>query len=79
MISNKELFSQLRNGDEWCSCNMTKEVYHGIDFELREQMTLDVRQTNNDFRGDPIHIELMAKLSKAKKYIRDYEFKKNHG
>ncbi len=79
MLSNKEFFEQLREKEEWCNCFMTKEVYYGIDFELRQQIVLnEVRQMNNLFSTDEKHRELSKRLSKAKQDLRNYEFEINH-
>jgi hypothetical protein len=58
---------------------MTKEIYNGIDFELKEQIVLnEVRQKNKELEQDENYINLVKKVSKAKKELRNYEFDKNH-
>jgi len=75
MISNKDFFEQLREGDEYLNCSMTKEVYNGIDFELRQLMTDPViYKKNNDFEHDETHKKLMIEKSKLNKKIMNYEY-----
>lgn len=79
MISNKDFFEQLREGDEYLNCFMTKEVYNGIDFELRQLMTDPIiRQKNKDFDNDENHKKLMIEKSKIDTKIRNYEYDLNH-
>jgi len=79
MKSAKEFFEELREGDEYLSLLSTKEVYNGIDFELRERMVVNtVRQKNSSFANDENHKKLILKVSKAKKELRNYEFEQNH-
>ena len=79
MKGSKEFFEELQEGQEWCNCFMTKEVYNGIDFELKEQIVLNsVRQHNDMFKDDEHHKKLIAKKRKANKELMDYEFKINH-
>lgn len=79
MMSSKEFFEELREGDEYLSCMMTKEVYSGIDLENRERIVITtVRQKNSNFKYDEYHKELLKKKSKIDKELRDYEFNINH-
>ena len=79
MIGSKEFFEQLREGDEYLNCFMTKEVYSGIDLELREHIVVNrVRQKNESFKNDETHKELLKNKLKADKILSDYEFKINH-
>lgn len=79
MITSKQFFEELREGDEYLNCMMKKEVYNGIDFELRERIVINtVRQKNSQFKDDEVHKELLKNKSKADKELRDYEFEKNH-
>ena len=79
MKSSKEFFEELREGDEYLSCMMTKEVYSGIDLENRERIVITkVRQKNSKFKEDEYHKELLKKKSKIDKELRDYEFNINH-
>ena len=58
---------------------MAKEIYNGIDFDLKEQIVLnEVRQKNKELEEDENNINLVKKVSKAKKELRNYEFDKNH-
>lgn len=78
MISNKQFFEQLREGDEYLNVSMTKEVYNGIDFELRQLMTDPViYKKNNDFENDETHKKLMIEKSKINKKIINYEYDVN--
>ena len=80
MIGAKEFFEELRNGQEWVSCLMTKECYSGIDLEAKKRIVVNsVRQKNDGFADDEAHKELVKKVAKAKKELRNYEFDKNHG
>jgi hypothetical protein len=79
MLSNKQFFEQLREGDEYLNCFMTKEVYSGIDFELRERIAVsEVRQKNNSFENDETHKALMRDMAKLKTKIINYEYDLNH-
>ena len=79
MITSKQFFEELREGDEYLNCMMKKEVYNGIDFELRERIVVNtVRQKNSQLKDDEVHKELLKNKSKADKELRDYEFEKNH-
>ena len=79
MKGAKEFFGELREGDEYMNCFMTKEVYSGIELELRERIGVnEVRQKNDLFKDDPTHQELVKKVSKAKRELRDYEYDLNH-
>jgi len=74
MISNSEFFGQMREGEEYISCLMRKEVYNGLDFELRELMLAgDVRKKNTSLNQDEHHKKLIGKISKAKKDLVIYE------
>jgi len=80
MKGSKEFFEELRNGQEWLSCLMTKECYSGLEFEARERIAVtSVRQKNDLFTEDEEHKDLVKKVAKAKKELRNYEFDKNHG
>lgn len=79
MITSKDFFMELRQGDEYLSCFMTKEVYSGIELELRDRIVVnEVRQTNDKFKDDPTHKNLIKTLYKAKKEVRNYEYEQNH-
>lgn len=79
MKGSKEFFEELREGESYLNCFMTRDVYSGIDHELRELMVVnEVRQHNEKFKDDPIHKDLVKKYSQAKAELRDYEFKINH-
>ena len=79
MITSKQFFEELREGDEYLNCMMKKEVYNGIDFELRERIVVNtVRQKNSQLKDDEVHKELLKNKAKADKELRDYEFEKNH-
>lgn len=74
MLSNKEFFEQLREGEEYLSCLMSKETYSGIDFEMRDMMLVgDVRRKNSALNQDENHKKLIGKISKAKKDLVVYE------
>ncbi len=74
MLSNKEFFEQLREGEEYLSCLMSKETYSGIDFEMREMMILgDVRVKNSELKHDEHHKKLISNISKAKRDLVIYE------
>ena len=79
MLGAKEFFEELRDGDEYLSLLTTKEVYNGIDLELRERMVVNtVRQKNSKFQDDDNHKKLVINVSKAKKELRNYEYDQNH-
>lgn len=79
MISNKDFFGELREGDEYLNCFMTKEVYGGIEHELRERIAVnEVRKKNRDFENDETHKELLRDYSKAKSKLINYEYDKNY-
>lgn len=74
MLSNKEFFEQLREGEEYLSCLMSKETYSGIDFEMREMMLLgDIRRKNSELKHDEHHKKLISNISKAKRDLVIYE------
>jgi len=80
MISNKEFFEQLREGEEYLSALMTKQTYSGIDFEMRQLIVVgDVRQKNTQLNQDDEHKRLVRELSKAKAKLIDYEYGMNIG
>jgi hypothetical protein len=79
MITSQELFAELREGDEYLSLMCKKEVYSGIELELRERIVVnDIRQKNSKFKEDEVHQELVKNMSKAKKELIKYEFNQNH-
>ena len=79
MISSKDFFEELRDGDEYLSTLMTKEVYHGIDLEFRDRMVVNtIRQKNTKFEHDEYHKELVREVSKSKAKLRNYEYNENH-
>jgi len=79
MKTSKQFFEELREGDEYLSCMMTKEVYNGIDLENRERIVVNtVRQKNSKFKNDEVHKALVKKVTKVNKELRDYEFENNH-
>jgi len=62
MKGSKEFFEELRNGQEWLSCLMTKECYSGLEFEARERIAVtSVRQKNDLFTEDEEHKDLVKK------------------
>jgi hypothetical protein len=80
MKGAKEFFEELREGEEYLSLMVSKEVYFGIDFELREQMySSSVRQKNSSFKDDPNHQKLVKNVSKSKNELIDYEYIINQG
>jgi len=79
MKSSKDFFMELREGEEYLNCFMTKEVYNGIDFELRQLMTdPEIRQKNSSFKNDETHKKLIGNVNKAKRELRNYEYDINH-
>jgi len=79
MLSNKQFFEQLEDGQEYLNCFMTKETHAKINPELRTLIAVnEVRQKNRSFEKDETHKELLKKSLKAKKDLTDYEFNKNH-
>ncbi len=79
MVTSKDFFNELREGDEYLNCFMTKEVYGGIDMELRELISVnEVRKKNRDFENDETHRKLVRDLSKAKSELIKYEFNINY-
>lgn len=78
MITSQQFFEELREGDEYMSCFMTKEVYSGIELELRELICVNTVKVKKSFKNDTIHLELTKNLSKAKKELLKYEFNINH-
>jgi hypothetical protein len=79
MIGSKEFFEELRHGDEYLSCFMTREVYSGIEFELRERIGVTtIRQKNDNFDSDDTHKQLRSNIHKAKTELLKYEFNINH-
>ena len=80
MKGAKQFFEELREGEEYLSLMASKQVYFGIDHELREQMySSSVRQKNSDFKDDPNHQQLVKNVSKAKNELTDYEYIINQG
>jgi len=79
MITSQQFFEELKEGDEYMSCTMTKEVYSGIELENRERIVVNtVKQKNSSFKDNETHKELVKKLGKASKELRDFEFNLNH-
>ncbi len=79
MITSQQFFQDLREGDEYLNCFMTKEVYSGIELENRQRICVNtVRKANDQFKNDETHKNLSKSLSKAKKELLDYEFKLNN-
>jgi len=79
MKGSKEFFDELREGEEYVSVMMSMDVYNGISLENRLRMTdPKVRQKNSKFTNDETHKELVKKVAKANKELRDYEFNINH-
>lgn len=79
MLGSKEFFEELRNGDEYLTCFMTKEVYSGIELEFRERIGVsEVREKNDRFKNDPEHQILLKASFKAKRELGDYEYNINH-
>lgn len=79
MITSQQFFEELREGDEYLSCFMTKEVYSGIELENRERIVVNtVRLKTSKFKDDETHKKLTKASYKASKELRDYEFNQNH-
>lgn len=79
MLTSQKFFEDLREGDEYLNCFMTKEVYSGIELENRERICVNtVRKTNDKFKTDETHRSLSKNVSKAKKELLDYEYKLNN-
>ena len=71
MLSSKQFFEDLKEGQEYMSCLMTKEVYSGIDFELREQMYMtEIRQKNEALKEDETHKKLVGNILACEKCQR---------
>lgn len=79
MLSNKEFFEQLREEEEYLNAMMSKDVYSGIELELRERMVVgDVRRKNKLFEQDEHHKQLVKNIAKAKIELLNYEYDLNH-
>ena len=58
MMGAKQFFEELREGDEYLSTLMNREVSGGIGLELRERMVvITVRQKSSSFVDDDNHME----------------------
>jgi hypothetical protein len=80
MKGAKQFFEELREGEEYLSLMASREVYFGIDHELREQMYCStIRQKNSNFKEDANHQQLVKNVSKAKNALTDYEYIINQG
>lgn len=78
MITSQQFFEDLREGDEYMSCFMTKEVYSGIEHELKERICVNTVKVKNPIIIDEVHKELIKNVSKAKKVLIEYEYNINH-
>ena len=79
MISSKDFFEQLREGQEYTSCLMTMSTYNGIDHELKQLMYQgDIRQKNLKFKDDEILQQLKKVAYKASKAVKNREYDINH-
>ena len=75
MLESKEFFEGLKDGEEYLSLMVTKDVYFKIDPELRSKIySGDVRQKNNSFKNDENHKILLKNRIKANNELRDYEY-----
>ncbi len=75
----KAFYESLKEGEEYMTIITTKDVYGCIDQYLRVNMVItSVNQKNESFKDDNHHKELVSKVSKAKKQLRDYEFSINN-
>lgn len=80
MISNKDFFTQLQEGEEYANFFMTMDAYNGLELEVREKMTDPViRQHSTKFKDDEIHCKLVRERSKINDKIIEREFILNHG
>ena len=78
MIGAKELFQELREGDEYVTAQMRAETYWAIPSEQRAEMTATIRQYSCEYDKDEIHCALVKEIAKKKKQLRDREFELNH-
>ena len=79
MKTSQQFFEELREGDEYLSCFITKEVYSGIELEYRERICVNtVRLKTSKFKDDEIHKKLTKASYMASKELRNYEFEQNN-
>jgi len=67
MKTSQQFFEELREGDEYLSCFMTKEVYSGIELELRNRICVNT-----------VRLKTLKASYIASKELRDYEFNMNN-
>ena len=79
-MDTKAFFKQLPDGREYVTLITTKTTFNLIDEVLRGQIVVtSIRVKNTLYEDDPIYKELANIERKAKKELRDYEFKINNG
>ena len=77
-ISSEEFFGQLEDGQQYLSMFTSEEYYNLIPKNIQDQIVInEIRQTNFDFKNDPIHKQLLTEYYKAKKELRNYEYNIN--
>lgn len=78
-MTSQELFRSLNDGDSWVSCIMSEDVWNSLPSETQNMIVLNgIRQLNESLQDNEIYQQLVRNLSKAKKELRDQEYKINH-
>lgn len=77
-LTTQEFFSSLEEGEQYISCFTSEEFYNMIPQEIRDNMLVnEIRQINEELESDPIHQALKKEYGKAKRELRNYEYKIN--
>jgi len=78
-MTSQELFRELKDGDSWASCIMSEDVWNSLPTEIKESIVLNgIRKLNESLQDDERYQDLVKKVSKVKKELRDYEYSINH-
>jgi hypothetical protein len=77
-LTSEEFFGSLEDGQQYMSIFTSEEYYNLIPEDIQREMVInEIRQTNVNFKDDPIHKNLVSNYAKAKKELRNYEYKIN--
>lgn len=74
MRGSKDIMESMMDGNEYVNAMMPIEVYHQINNNLQEQMSITVRRKNSHYESDETYKDLANKSAKANRKLRDYEF-----
>ena len=78
MTSAKQIIEEMVEGGKFVTAVMSFETYLRINDEIAEQIDITVRVKSCKYDKDETHCLLLKALTKAKRKVRDREFKLNN-